>query len=213
MKIFLVCAVLMSLAVPMLAQEPLQNARVHDVFQAKTQRQQRIAVVDMKAIFERYYRRQEMDDKLKKIADAANEQLENANDQWQKLKREWKKLDDNAKDIMLSSEERLRIRKSAEIKYREMKEMEVYCNELKERMDKKMKDNYDALRAIVLKEIQDEVQRRAVAGGYDIVLDKSGKSLNDMSVVIYASPTVDLTEEVLRELNKSKPQILNTTTP
>lgn len=197
------------IAVCTLTLQPCSDPFKNECFQTRTPektRVQRIAVVNMKKVFENYYRRIEMDQKLKKIADVANAQLEAANDEMMKLKREFSVLDDNTKDIMLSSAERDRIREKAKQKYREWKDQEARCVELKDANDKKLKENYDTLRAMVLKEIQDEVQRRAVAGGYDLVLDLSGETFSGISAVIYASPTIDLTDEVLRELNKSKPK-------
>ncbi len=54
----------------------------------------------------------------------------------------------------------------------------------------------------IIKEITQEVKRRAALDGYTLVLDRSGRTTNNISAVVFYQNTLDITEAVLRELNR-----------
>ena len=55
----------------------------------------------------------------------------------------------------------------------------------------------------VIEEIRAEIRRRAAIEGYELVLDSSGMSTNDTSLVLYSIVALDITDKVLTELNRS----------
>jgi Skp family chaperone for outer membrane proteins len=57
----------------------------------------------------------------------------------------------------------------------------------------------------LVEEINKVIGDKVKAAGYDIVLDKSGQSLNAVGVVIFSRDSFDFTNDVVNELNKSKP--------
>jgi Skp family chaperone for outer membrane proteins len=57
----------------------------------------------------------------------------------------------------------------------------------------------------LVEEINKVIGDKVKAAGYDIVLDKSGQSLNAVGVVIFSRDSFDFTNDVVTELNKSKP--------
>ena len=54
----------------------------------------------------------------------------------------------------------------------------------------------------VIEEIRAEISRRAAIEGYALVLDSSGMSTNDTSLVLYSIEALDITDKVLAELNR-----------
>ena len=52
-------------------------------------------------------------------------------------------------------------------------------------------------------DIQRAVSRRATAEGYNFVIDRSGKTLNGQPAVIFYPAKNDITDAVLRELNRT----------
>jgi Skp family chaperone for outer membrane proteins len=57
----------------------------------------------------------------------------------------------------------------------------------------------------IVKEIEGVVEARAKAGGYTLVLDTSGESLNGATVVVYTNGQEDLTDGIIKELNAAAP--------
>ena len=54
----------------------------------------------------------------------------------------------------------------------------------------------------VVDEIQTEIRRRAAIEGYTIVLDRTGKSMNDAPLVLFSADSIDITDKVITELNR-----------
>lgn len=60
----------------------------------------------------------------------------------------------------------------------------------------------------ILDEIYTEIKQYAILKGYNLVFDKSGKTLNTIPAIIYSSPQFDISNEVLKRLNRGQP-VLN----
>jgi len=60
------------------------------------------------------------------------------------------------------------------------------------------------MRGGIVDEINKVVEARVKSENFDLVLDKSGPSLNGVPVVLYARDAFEFTEEVIKALNKNK---------
>ena len=84
--------------------------------------------------------------------------------------------------------------------------------DLKKEMTKYLKDEQvferlDALEeggGVDVTEIKKEIERRAAAEGYSFVFDSSGRTLNEQPAVLFFPAGCDLTEAVIRELNRGR---------
>jgi Skp family chaperone for outer membrane proteins len=54
----------------------------------------------------------------------------------------------------------------------------------------------------ILRNIQKAIASRAELEGYSLVLDHSGKTLNGISAVLFYKPHMDITEEIIKDLNR-----------
>ena len=61
------------------------------------------------------------------------------------------------------------------------------------------------MRDKILAEIQTVVNEKAKAGGYALVIDKSSQATSLTSVLVYSAPEIDLTADVLKQLNAGAP--------
>ena len=50
------------------------------------------------------------------------------------------------------------------------------------------------------------LRKRAVAEGYDFVLDSSGRTMNDQPTVLYYPERNNITDSVIRTLNRTRTQ-------
>ena len=161
----------------------------------------KMAGVDMERIFHEYYKTKVADANLKKQAELYKEYAEKLNLSLQKLQDEFTKLRDDAQNIALSDVERENKRLGAQDKYRQMKEKEEEYKQYSSDKQSILRNQYEEQREKLLAEIRDIIQRRSLAEGYDIVIDLSGKTLNNIPSVIYFKPALDLTDSVIREIN------------
>src|SRR5256885_995012 len=86
--------------------------------------QARIGIVDLRKVFDEYYKTKAADKTLKDRQDDLMKESKALGDQYQKLNDEWKKAIDGANDQAVSAEEREKRKKAAESKLLEIKELE-----------------------------------------------------------------------------------------
>lgn len=166
---------------------------------------QKFAVVDMKKLFDDYYKSKIANANLKKQAEVYKEYAERLNESRLKLQEEFKELRDASLNIALSESEKENKRLAAQDKYRQWKAKEAEYTQYNQDKQKKLLDAQSKQRMGILDEIKALIRKRCVLEGYTIVFDVSGKTLNDIPSIIYFNPSVDLTESVLKELNRGQP--------
>jgi outer membrane protein len=173
---------------------------------ASLQAQLRVATVDLKKVFEGFYRTKQADAILKENGDDAEKILNGMMDEYKKANEDYKKLVESANDQAVSAEEREKRKKSGESKFAEIKEIEKSVTQYRNQARTSIDEQKRRLRDDIVKQLREAVNAKAKAGGYNLVLDVSGESLNNGTpLVLYASGQTDLSEEILVELNAKAP--------
>ena len=162
----------------------------------------KIGVIDMEKVFQEYYKTKIADANIKKQAEVFKAYTEKLNESRAKLQEEFKELRDASQNIALSDSERESKRLEAQRKYRQVQEKEAEMTQYHREKQDQLKDEYEKNRGNILDEIKKEIARRSALEGYTIVFDKSGKTFNNIPVVMHNSPAVDITNGVLEELNR-----------
>jgi len=165
----------------------------------------KIAVLDMDQVFQNYYKTKIADSTLKQQAEIYKAWIKKLNESLTKLEEEFKVVRDASQNIALSASERETKRFEAQKKYREIREKQVELEQYTSEKTQQYKQLETQKRDDILAEIAKEVKRRATLEGYTLVLDKSGKTLNGIPSIIYSSPTADITDPVITELNRGNP--------
>ena len=164
----------------------------------------RIATVDMEKIFREYYKSRIAEDAIKQQAESYRSYLVKQQEELKELQK--KMLDKHANSLNAAlSEEDKRIAAAeaakAQTEFNEKKaEIELYV----EGRSADMRELESRKRAEIIAEIKQEISRRAVAEGFDFVLDISGKTTNDLPAVIVFPEGRDISEAVIRELNRTQ---------
>ena len=164
----------------------------------------KIAVVDMEVIFQGYYKTKLSDKRLKEQAKIFKEYAVKLNSSFVKLQKEFKALRDASQNVVLTEAERENNRLAAKDKYRQMKEKEFELREYNKEKQLQLRQKYNKMREKLLGEIKKAVKKYSVLSNYLLVLDKSGKTLNGIPFIVYNRPSIDLTKDILAELNKGK---------
>ena len=164
----------------------------------------KIGTVDMKRVFESYYRTKDAEAKINEARNAAKKELEDRMDIAKKLVEEVRKLDDDINKPELSKEakdQKLKIRSE---KAGELNNLDREIREFQQSREKQLQEQSVRMRAGIVDDIKKVVDDKVKADNYTLVFDKSGPSLNGVPVVLNAHESYDFTDWVVTALNKTK---------
>jgi outer membrane protein len=117
---------------------------------------------------------------------------------------EVKKLDEELARPELSNEAKSQKAKVRTEKATEFQTMEREIREFQQSREKQLQEQSVRMRASIVEEINLVVSERVKAESYEIVLDKSGPSLNGVPIVLFARDSFDFTDAVVTALNKTR---------
>lgn len=173
--------------------------------QTQAQAQPKIATVDLRKIFEGYFKTQQADAQLRERGSDAEKQYKGMLDDYQKANEEYKKLVESANDQAVSGDEREKRKKSAEGKIVELNEIEKTLTQFKREKQATFDEQKRRMRDQILREIREQINNRARTAGYTLVLDTSAESINQAPFILFSNNQSDLTEEILSQLNLAAP--------
>jgi len=166
---------------------------------------QKIAIVDLQKVFDKYYKTVQSTAALKLQAADMEKERKQMIDSAERHKEEWQKLIDKANDQAVSAEERDKSKKAAEQKYIELETDKQSITEFDRAASSRLREKELQRRDDIVKEIRVVLNADAKAAGYTLVLDPSGESQNMVPVVLYNNGQNDLTEALIKELNATAP--------
>ena len=164
-----------------------------------------LAFVDLRKVFDGYYKTKQADLNLKEEANELQKQQKELLDGFKKNEEDWKKMIDRANDQAISTEERDRSKQAAEKKLMELREMEQTIGQFDRSARAKLAEKQRRKREQVLQEIREVINKRAKSQGVMWVLDTAAESYNQTPIVLYTNGQNDWTETVLTEINSTAP--------
>lgn len=167
--------------------------------------QPKIATVDLKKIFEGYYKTKQADTQLRERGADAEKQYKGMLEEYQKANEDYKKLVESANDQAVSADERDKRKKSAETKVLELNEIEKTLTQFKREKQATFDEQKRRMRDQIVREIREQVNNRARSGGFNLVFDTSAESVNAVPFILFNSNQNDLTDEILKQMNLSAP--------
>ncbi|HWD17715.1 MAG TPA: OmpH family outer membrane protein [Verrucomicrobiae bacterium] len=165
----------------------------------------KVGVVDLRKVFESYYKKVQTDDAFKKEAENMEKERKDMLDEAKKVDDQYKKLFDSANDQAVSADERAKAKSAAEDKYRELATRKDAIDQYDRQALARLQEEKRQRRDTIVAEIKDHLVAQAKAAGYNLVCDTSGESANMIPVVVYASGVPDLTDALIKELNAGAP--------
>ncbi len=167
--------------------------------------QSRVAIVDLRKVFDEFYKTKAADKTLKDRAEDLEKERKILTDQYQKLNEDWKKAVDGASDQAVSADEREKRKKAAESKLLEIKELEQNLSQFDRGSRSTLEEQQRSMREKILAEIRTVVTSKAKAGNYSLVVDTAAESVNKTPVVLFSNGENDITTAVLSQLNANAP--------
>ena len=165
----------------------------------------KIATVDLDKVFTAHPKTQAAEADLKKAEAGIEAELDKIKAEGLALQDEVGKLREAAKNPLLSEEARMQKRSEAEEKLTELQEFELRARRTQETKLKQMREQVLKSRQAIVDELLETVNQFAKANEYDLVLDRSGLTMNAVPLVVFSNPDLDVTERMIAYLQaKSK---------
>jgi outer membrane protein len=167
--------------------------------------EQKIATFNLGKALDSYYKTIQSTKGLKEEESEASKEETQMIENERKHEDDYRKLIEKANDQAVSAEEREKSRQAAAEKRTELDNDKQSITEFDRMATARLREKVRLKRDDLVKEIEGVVEARAKAGGYTLVLDTSGESLNGATVVVYTNGQDDLTDGVIKELNAAAP--------
>jgi Skp family chaperone for outer membrane proteins len=173
------------------------------------QAQGKIGVVNLRAVFEGYYKRKLADAKIKERAGELDKELEEKLARRKAAEEAYNTAAASAGDLSASKEERDRRKENADRRLLAVKDIEKEITTFRQQAEAILKEQQTRMRSRVLEEINAEIEAKAKADGFYIVIDKDADSRNDTKVLVFHNGDNDITTAILAKLNSGAPATLN----
>lgn len=161
-----------------------------------------VAVIDMEKVFKGYYKTKINSAKFKKQAALFKDYADKLANSQLKLEDEFRNLRDASQNIAFSETERESKRLAARDKYRQLQAKQNELQQYDREKNTQLKEQYDTMRKELLTEIRKNIAKYAKKNNFTIVMDASGKTINEISLLIYYKTELDITDIILARINK-----------
>jgi Skp family chaperone for outer membrane proteins len=165
------------------------------------QAQGKIGVVNLRTLFEGYHKRKLADLKIKE----RDKEFEDMNSRRKVAEEDYKQTLASTNDLAASKEERDRRKAEAEQKLEKLKRMEQDLGKFRQQAEAILREQQMRMRTRVLEEINVEIEAKAKADGYYLVINKDADDRNETKVLLYHNGEHDITQAVLSKLNAGAP--------
>lgn len=164
----------------------------------------KIGTVDMKKVFENYYKTKDAEARINEARNAAKKEMDDRMDVYNKGVNEVKKMNEEIESPALGKEAKDTKSKARDERVAELNTMQREINEFRQTREKQLQEQSVRMRGGIVDEINKIVEAKVKSENFDVVFDKSGPSLNGVPIVLYSRDSFEFTEEVIKALNKNK---------
>lgn len=162
----------------------------------------KIGTVDMNRAFKEYTKTKDAEAKINDAKNSAKKEYDERADAYKKALDEINKLNQQLDAPALSADAKTAKAKERDEKISSIKTMEREINEFRQTRERQLQEQALRMREGIVKEISDVVMDKVKTNNFDMVLDKSGMSLNGVPIVMYSRDNFDFTSDIVTVLNK-----------
>jgi outer membrane protein len=167
--------------------------------------QGRIATVDLKKLFDSYWKTKQADAALKERGFELEKEFKGMMEEYTKIKEDYKTLSAAAADQAMSDGEREKKKKQAEEKLISIKDQEEALQKFQAQARSTVDEQRRRMRDNILSEVRKAVDGKAKVAGYTLVIDVAAETINSTPVVLYSNGENDITDAVLAQINANAP--------
>ena len=172
---------------------------------AQAQPAVKIVVVDMAKLYDNHYKTLEQNAKIQADDAKASEEVGKMNNEGNQLVEQYKGLAQQLENPAATAEAKAKAQAEAQKKIEEIQRKQQEVQQFIQNTSNSLRQRLQTFRSLMLEEISKVVADVAKRRGATIVLDKAGPSLIGISNLIYADPGFEITDEVMKEIEKTRP--------
>jgi len=163
-----------------------------------------IVFVDLQEVFKQFYKTQLAQDQIRQQADDIKMEREEIEGEVKVMKEEIEVLRTDSRDETLSDAVRENKRDELEEKLVALQKKEQDMNDFEKLRRKQMEEQNTRMTKKLFDEIHEAVINYAKMKGYASVIDRSAQSRIGTDVILFTSPEVDITADVLAVMNEGR---------
>ena len=165
----------------------------------------KIGTVDMSKVFTNYYKTVQANIAISNEVANIQLDLKNLVGNRDKIQGEYTNARVRADDQALSSDERDKSKKLAQDKYVDLQNIQQAIEQYNQSAELKLRQKQNDKTEELLKEINGVLSNIAKTKGYSLVLNTSGKTIENVPAVVFSTGENDITDAVIKELNSAAP--------
>jgi outer membrane protein len=177
---------------------------------AHAQTAPKILVVDLAKLFDNHWKTKEQQVKLKADGAKAQDQIAQLQKDGNALVDQFKELDEQSKNPTATAEAKAKAQADAQKLYDQIQQKRSELNSFAQNTQSTLRQRFETFKTLMLEEISKVAVDIAKKKGATFLLDKSGPTLVGVSNILYFDPSLDITDEVMSELNKDAPAVTPT---
>jgi outer membrane protein len=162
----------------------------------------KIGTVDMQRAFKEYNKTKEAEVKINDAKNSAKKEYDDRAEAYKKSLDEINNLNKQLESPALSADKKTQTAKERDDKIANIKNMEREISDFRQTRERQLQEQLMRVREGIVKEITDVVMEKVKAGNLDLVLDKSGMSINGVPFLLYSHDNIDFTNDIIAVLNK-----------
>ena len=162
----------------------------------------KIGTVDMQRAFKEYNKTKEAEVKINDAKNAAKKEYDDRAESYKKALDEINNLNKQLESSALSADKKTQTAKERDDKIANIKNMEREISDFRQTRERQLQEQLMRVREGIVKEITDVVMEKVKGSNLDLVLDKSGMSINGVPFLLYSHDNIDFTNDIIAVLNK-----------
>jgi outer membrane protein len=177
--------------------------------------QVKIATVDLKKLFDSYYKTKLASAAIQERADELQKDYTGMADDLKKRSDQYEQLLESADDPAVSDDERARRKQAAGDQLKQLQDSRAAIDQFQRQAQVTLSDQKERMRDNILADVKKAVADKAKVAGDTLVIDSDAETVNGTPAIIYTTGDNDLTADVLKQLNAAAPPDLpdTSTTP
>lgn len=166
----------------------------------------KIAVVDMQQIFKEYYKTKEADARIKEVLASYQKEYQDMMADYQKMVDDAQKLRNDTQNTTLDQKVRDEKTKALQAKVQDLQNTERKIREFDVTRRKQLEDQSQRMRKNIVEEITKVINSIGARDKYNMILDKSGMTLNGTPSALYVDGITDISNEIITTMNATAPK-------
>jgi outer membrane protein len=162
----------------------------------------KIGTVDMQRAFKEYNKTKEAEVKINDAKNAAKKEYDDRAESYKRALDEINNLNKQLESPALSADKKTQTAKERDDKIANIKNMEREISDFRQTRERQLQEQLMRVREGIVKEITDVVMEKVKASNLDLVLDKSGMSINGVPFLLFSHDNIDFTNDIIAVLNK-----------